>query len=88
MWTCATCLKQAGKRIPKSFLIRSCEICNTPAVECALEATKVNNEVSNWHKYSEDNNHSSSSDQFEIPENGLYLWLRPYPKTICTDLGN
>lgn len=77
MWTCTSCLNQAGKRIPKNLLIRACDFCNTPAVECAIEQSKVNNEVSDWHKYSESKDCSSNLDPNGIPKNGLYLWLRP-----------
>jgi hypothetical protein len=50
-------------------------------VECAAEAEVFNIGPSNWHKYAEDNNHSLSPKELPIPENGLYLWLRPITQT-------
>ena len=77
MWTCIPCLKQASKKVPKNLLIRTCNVCHTPAVECAIEQTKVNIEAPNWHKSSEGKDCLSTPEPFQIPENGLYLWLRP-----------
>jgi hypothetical protein len=81
MWTCNLCLKRMGLPVPEHLVMHACSVCNTPLAECAEDASKVNNEVSNWHKYSEDKPCSSSQDNFEIPANGLYLWLRPKTST-------
>lgn len=76
MWTCKGCLQRQGRKVPSNLLIRACDVCGSHAVECAIESQKVNIEDSNWHKYSEAEDISSSPVQKEIPENGLYIWLR------------
>jgi len=77
MWTCKTCIEKTDAEMPKEFVVGTCSACGSPAVECA----NFNNGNSNWHKYAEDKHCSSSSVDLPIPENGLYLWLRPITQT-------
>ena len=82
MWICKFCIKRMGKETPEQLTFHACSKCHDPMAECAEEAVIFNIESSNWHKYSEGKHCSSgSSDEFEIPENGLYLWLRPIKST-------
>lgn len=83
MLTCKSCLEKANQSVSKNLVLGTCHVCHTPEVECSTEI--FNNEVSNWHKYSEGNTINSSLPDFEIPENGLYLWLRPIKPTSSKD---
>jgi hypothetical protein len=79
MWICKRCLEQSNQKVSKSLMVADCSICHSPLSECVYAGEDFNNEVVNWHKYSENNTHSSSLET--VNNNGLYLWLRPDIKT-------
>lgn len=88
MFICKSCLQKENQNVAKNLILATCSICKSPEMECAAEgddSQRFNNEVSNWHKYSEDKASNSSSSEFQIPENGLYLWLRPITPTSSKD---
>lgn len=87
MWICKFCIVRMKKKVPEVLTFNACGQCFNPMAECAEESALFNIGSSNWHKHTEENNHSSSPADLPIPENGLYLWLRPITQTSSkTDL--
>lgn len=77
MWACKPCLTKMQLDTPEVLTIHACSVCSSSAVECAEMNGVFNNGNPNWHKYSEDKDCIPKADLNQIPENGLYLWLRP-----------
>lgn len=81
MWVCVSCISRSKKKLPEVLTLRACDACFNPMVECAEMPADFNIGPSNWHKHSEEKDRSSSPTGFAVPENGLYLWLRPITPT-------